>query len=161
MGTYISQWISRKVNENFWAQIVDNNICMFPTSRIHSHLCTSAGNITDCYNPSKLTIVIWLLMLSLYWFVPPGQWIICIVIFTPGIGYSAGDCVTTMLSYNLKKKKKSTECCKAKNWNENILKPVSRGSNCDVGWMRKGSNTTSSSVFQHCADRFISWGKLM
>jgi len=87
MGTYLSYRKSRK----------DNNICMFPASLIHCHLCKSAGDITDCHNPSKLTIVIWLLMLSLYCLVPPGQYIICTVIFTSGIGSNAGDCVTTML----------------------------------------------------------------
>lgn len=153
METHLSQWKSRRVNENVSARTAHNNICMFPTSRILSHLCKSAGNITDCYNPSKLTIVLWLLMLSLYWFVPPGQWIICTVIFTPGIGSDAGDCVTTMLLYK--------KCCKAKNGNEYVLKPAQSGSSCDVGWMRKGSNSMPSSVSQHGADRFISWRKLM
>lgn len=71
---------------------------MFPTSSIHSHLCKSIGNITDCYNPSKLTVMMWQVML-LYWFVPPGQWMICTVVFLPEIGTSTGDCVSTKLLY--------------------------------------------------------------
>lgn len=128
-----------------------------PPSSIHSHLCKSAGNITMCYNPSELTAVIWLLMLSLYVLVCASR--------TVNNLYSHFHCRNwhqcRWLCYNntagWKKKKSLRPRLGMKiSWSQLRADQVVMS-----GWMRKGSSITSSSVSQRGADSFISWGKLM
>lgn len=66
------------LSDNQTGRMINPNVARFPPP--DPGLFNSAGNITACCNPSKLTVVIWLLMLSPRCFVPPGQWVICTVV---------------------------------------------------------------------------------